>query len=1061
MEEETDHSPLGRRLRPRLFVYLILFLLLILFIVLWFSRIGIADNFIRSELDQRGIEGSYEIEDIGFRKQIIRNLVLGDPDAPDLTADRVEIGNSLGTDGAGINWVLARGVKVFGRLKDGKLSFGALDKFSDPEDDSPLALPDISLVVEKAQLRIDSDYGAIGLSLNGQGNLHDGFDGELAALGEELRLGGCSLANPSYFGEIAISDRKPRLNGPLRLPKVECAEFDLSAEDIGIQLAVELGQDFTSWSGDAGIASGPLRYSSYGAKTVQSTIAFTGDLKRSSGNIDLTTNDLNSPYGRAQMGRISGPFQIGYGDDPMTARFEGEPEIRSARVAKTMLQQMVNLASSARETPVGPIAQKLSNAVRQAGNSLDLSSQLRLDMDAAGTKLTIDTLNATSRSGGEMLLDDAILLTFVGDDVRMLAEGDLLLNGGGFPDITIALDDGSLSRGFSGSVQMAAYQSGSSRLNIPRLDFSPSSGGGTNIDGRLILSGPLADGQITGLQVPLNGRFQQGGGFAMFRKCVNLQFASLRTAAFIAGPTQTRLCPAQRGGIITSSREGMAIAARAPSFDLTGSVGDAPLVLSSGPLGFSLANGMTAENVSVRMGTADSMTKFDVALLSAVFGNTITGKISGAEGQIASVPLLLENVEGDWRYADGALLADARLRVRDEEQVERFRPLFSDDVKLQFAEGKIVADGILQEPTSLRQVATVNLEHVLDDSTGQAVMDVAALTFDDVLQPEMLTPLTLGIIANVNGTVTGSGQIIWDDNSDGIRSTGAFRTDSINLAAAFGPVTGLSGEIKFSDLLGLETEAGQLVRMAEVNPGVAAFNGQLFYRLLPDYKMQVEGGQWPFAGGMLYLEPTILDLGEEAERRLEFTVVGVDAAQFLTQFDFENMTATGVFDGKLPMVFDQDGGRIAGGYLVARKGGGSLSYIGELTYEDMGTFANFAFNALKSLKYEELTIGMDGAIDGEIITEVKFAGLQQGDDASKNFITKQVAKIPLEFNVRIQAPFMQLLSSAKAFYEPEILVGQNLPALLRAQEESAAEATRALQNVPESPVQRGESDNDP
>src|SRR5690606_7753815 len=138
-----------------------------------------------------------------------------------------------------------------------------------------------------------------------------------------------------------------------------------------------------------------------------------------------------------------------------------------------------------------------------------------------------------------------------------------------------------------------------------------------------------------------------------------------------------------------------------------------------------------------------------------------------------------------------------------------------------------------------------------------------------------------------------------------------------------------------------------------------------------------------------YLEPTIIGLAEDVERRLEFTVVGVDAAQVLSQFEFENLNATGIFDGKLPMVFDQEGGRIVGGYLVAREGGGSLAYVGELTYKDVGTYANFAFNALKSLQYEQLTIGMDGAIDGEMITEVKFSGIQQGAVASKNFIDRK------------------------------------------------------------------------
>jgi len=407
----------------------------------------------------------------------------------------------------------------------------------------------------------------------------------------------------------------------------------------------------------------------------------------------------------------------------------------------------------------------------------------------------------------------------------------------------------------------------------------------------------------------------------------------------------------------------------------------------------------------------------------------------------------MEEVEGDWRFENRAFFADASLKVRDEQQVARFRPLISNDVQLQFANSRLGASGLLREPTTSRAIASVDIEHFLSNSTGQALLRVDDLRFDKTLQPEMLTSLTLGVIANVDGVVTGTGQIDWDLSGDGVQSTGTFRTNSMNLAAAFGPVTGLSGEIVFSELLAMETGPGQIVRMAEVNPGVAVFNGLLRYRLLPDYKMQIEGGEWPFAGGMLTLEPTVLELGEDASRRPEFVVNGVDAAQFLTQFDFENLAATGTFDGKLPMVFDQDGGRIVGGYLVARKGGGSLAYVGELTYEDMGTFANFAFNALKSLKYENLTIGMDGDIAGEIITEVKFSGLQQGEETTQNFITRQFAKIPLEFNVRIQAPFMQLMSSVKSYYEPELLVGQNLPALLRAKEARATEAMKEIREV--------------
>ena len=1044
MDEEIAKDPIGRRSRFRLFGGMLLGLFLLALVVLWVSRTTLADNAIQSELDQLNVSASYEIEDIGLRRQVIRNLVIGDPDRPDMTAELVEVGNSLTMGGVGINWVRASGVKLFGRLENGKLSFGALDKFTDPEDDSPLALPDMWMGLSDARLRIDSEYGVIGLALNGEGHLHNGFSGEIAAISRNLSAGSCDLNKPTFFGEIAIRGKKPHLEGPLRLPAVACAELDLNAEDFAALVSLDLGEDLASWSGKIGLLGGPLRYAGYSGQEIKASVTLAGDLQQSKGEVELTASGLKSPYGRADISRMEGPFALGYGTGPMTASFTGQPEIRGVQVAQNLLRQVSGLSTSTAGTPVGPIADKLAKAVQRAGNGLDISSDIKFSKGIGRTTLALNSLAARSRSGARLTLSDPLLLAFTDKNIRMLADGNLRLAGGGFPDARFVLDDGSLSRGFAGRLDMATYQAGSAQLKIPALAFSPTRQGGTNIDGRILLTGPLGDGQITGLQVPISGNIGRNGNFALFRQCINLQFASLRTASLRVGPTGARLCP-QGSAIVSGNRSGVNIAANAPSLKLAGTLGATPLSISSGMLGFSLANGLNAKNVGVRLGTPDSMTRLDMALFSAAFGRILSGRIEVASGKVANVPLLMDNIEGDWRYENGKFLADASLLVRDEQQVERFRPLISNDVKLGFDGNDLTATGLLREPQTLTNVAAVDILHGLGKSAGRALIDVSSLMFNDRLQPEQLTPLTLGVIANVRGEISGSGRIDWDNSEDGIKSTGTFRTNGMNLAAAFGPVTGLAGEINFTDLLALETGPGQTVKLSEVNPGVAVFNGQIRYRLLPDYRVQVEGGEWPFAGGKLFLEPTILDLSEEAERRLQFTVEGIDAAQFLTQFDFENMTATGVFDGKLPMVFDQDGGRIVGGYLVAREGGGTLAYVGELTYEDMGTMANFAFNALKSIKYRNLTIGMDGDIAGEIITEVKFDGLQQGEDASRNFFTKQLARIPIQFNVRIQAPFMQLMSSARSYYEPELLVGQNLPALLRAQEARAKAAIKVLE----------------
>ncbi|MFZ1367665.1 intermembrane phospholipid transport protein YdbH family protein, partial [Sphingorhabdus sp.] len=167
------------------------------------------------------------------------------------------------------------------------------------------------------------------------------------------------------------------------------------------------------------------------------------------------------------------------------------------------------------------------------------------------------------------------------------------------------------------------------------------------------------------------------------------------------------------------------------------------------------------------------------------------------------------------------------------------------------------------------------------------------------------------------------------------------------------------------------------------------------------------------------LEPTVLDFDVEKARHLTFRLIGLDAEKFLAGYDLENLRVVGVFDGVLPMVFDQEGGRIVGGELVSRAPGGEVSYLGQLSYEDMGTFANFAFEALRSIQFNEMRIGVDGNLGGEIVTEVQFRGLQQGTTAKRNFFTKQIAKLPIEFNIRIQAEFLSLIGSMRALYDAE------------------------------------------
>ena len=354
-------------------------------------------------------------------------------------------------------------------------------------------------------------------------------------------------------------------------------------------------------------------------------------------------------------------------------------------------------------------------------------------------------------------------------------------------------------------------------------------------------------------------------------------------------------------------------------------------------------------------------------------------------------------------------------------------------------------------PTGGVKVADVTIAHDLGAGSGQADLKVPGLVFGDGFQPADLTRLALGVVADVKGTVTGEGLIRW--SGEGVTSTGVFRTAGTDLAAAFGPVSGVSGEIRFTDLLGLETARGQVVTLAEVNPGIAVTGGTIRYHLEPGQKIAIEGGVWPFAGGTLTLEPAVLNFGQTGERRMTFTVAGVDAAQFLQLFDFDNLYATGTFDGTLPIVFGGLGARIEDGRLQVRQGGGTIAYVGELTERDLGFWGNLAFQALKSLTYRDLSIEMNGPLDGEMLTAVRFSGVSQGEGATSNFLIRRLQRLPFRFNVNVRAPFRQLIDSVRSYYEPARLIERNLPALLQ--------PTPTPTPTPAAPVQPPESENRP
>ena len=249
----------------------------------------------------------------------------------------------------------------------------------------------------------------------------------------------------------------------------------------------------------------------------------------------------------------------------------------------------------------------------------------------------------------------------------------------------------------------------------------------------------------------------------------------------------------------------------------------------------------------------------------------------------------------------------------------------------------------------------------------------------------------------------------------------------MDFAAPFGPVTGLTARFDFTDLLGLETAPGQTATIASINPGILVENGTIRYQLLPDQLVKVERGEWPFMGGRLILQETVLNFGRPTPKRLTFEVVGFNAEMFVDSFGFEGIDITGTFDGVLPMIFDENGGRIVGGRLDARQPGGEFSYNG--TKPKAGIAVGLAFDLLSNIRYQQMTIRLDGDLAGEFATRFEIGDVSLGNRGgfAAGLVRNAFKKVPLKVNLSVRGPFRALIQMAKGFKDPTAVIQPVLP----------------------------------
>ncbi|RPF70624.1 intermembrane phospholipid transport protein YdbH family protein [Aurantiacibacter spongiae] len=1021
MAQEADaaqeNRPQGRKRRiVRNAFRVVVALLAVAVLLAWFARYRIADDLIADAFRDAGVRATYDIESISPGRQVVANIVVGDPAQPDLTVERLELLTTPRFGLPDIRQLRVSGARLYGSWRGGQLSFGALDPLLFTGEDKPFRLPDVNLALADGRALIASDYGRIGLSLSGEGRLRDGFTGELAAVSDALAAGECAAERTTLYGTVSVDSERPHFTGPLRFDRFACPDSQIAMRDAAVQLDLTADARLTHVAADFAARTGGVELASARAN------GLTGGGEASwrdgvlTARYDLELGAVATPPARMDALALEGRLRAS--DD--FARMETDGDLRGTGVAMglDLDRTLGDVAEATRGTLLAPLLDRTGlNLARELRGGSSVTARYTLRRMDGATAIAIPEARLRGASGDTVLALSRGQIAPGAAGAPRLA-GNFATGGDGLPRIT-----GRMERAAGGALTMnlamREYASGRSRLAIPRLSLKQDAGGGVTLDGEILASGPLPGGAVRGLVLPVDGRIAADGRLALWDGCRDVRFDRLAFSNLTLERQSLTLCPQPGVPILRYGANGLQLAAGATSLDLRGRLAETPIALRSGAVGFAWPGALVARDLDVALGPPATAQGFAIADLTAnLSAPRLGGEFSGTDVFLASVPLDVTGARGTWSYADDRLgLSQAAFTLADRQEDARFEPLVARDAALTLAGNVIAADALLREPETDAAIARAAVVHDLGTGTGHADLTVDGVAFDANLQPLDLTHLALGVIANVRGTVSGEGRIDW--TAQGLTSSGRFGSDSLDFAAAFGPVQGASGTVVFTDLLGLSTAPGQTLAVASVNPGIEVYDGTVAFQLRGGEVLAIEGGRWPFMGGTLIMRPVDITLGAEETRTYTMEIVGLEAARFIERTGIANIAATGTFDGVIPIVFDITGdGRLENGRLVSRPPGGHIAYVGDLTYADMSIYANYAFSALRDLQYDRMEIGMNGPLTGELVTQVRFAGIRQGPEAERNIVTRVLADLPIELRINIRAPFYGLINSLRSIQDP-------------------------------------------
>jgi len=415
-------------------------LFLVVLLGLWVQRAPLAENLIERELAARDVHMRYRLASVGLRTQRIENIVLGDPRRPDLTARWVEVDIAIGGLSPVIASVRAGGVRMRGRLHNGKLSLGELDKFMGQGAATTTVLPDIDVALEDARASIATDYGPLGVNLSGSGNLHDAFVGRAVAAMPDARVAQCGARRLVADLRIAMRNGEPRITGPLTAQAIGCPATALALAMPRLDVDFRLDKTLSALNGGASIAASAVRAGGMTLGLPSGQLSAKVDDSGVRGGWTIAGRTLAGRGVIAVQTMVQGALSRDNASHEPGWRVEGRVTVRD--MAASAGDPLRGFSAAVSGTPASLLADKLAEAVRLASRDNRLSASFVVRTDVAGGTAELSDLHFASASGARVDLPGGSRAALRWPDGAWSLDGGVTLGGGGGLGSIPVFDDG-------------------------------------------------------------------------------------------------------------------------------------------------------------------------------------------------------------------------------------------------------------------------------------------------------------------------------------------------------------------------------------------------------------------------------------------------------------------------------------------------------------------------------------------------------------------------------------------------------------------------------------------